>query len=251
MATDLKTITKNAPKKPIVVLHGPEGIGKTTFAAMAPDPVFLLTEDGLGDLVVPRYPEKEKGTVKSFKEIMEFISDLYIQDHEFKTLVVDSLDKLEPLVWKAACDRTGYPTIETINGGYGKGYVEACTEWQEFMDGISALRNKKDMYVILIAHSTIVPIKDPTQPDYDKYILNLNKRAVAICTDLPDVVGFASWETFTNKEKGEDRYRAVTTGKRILYLSPKPYHSAKNRYHMQEEIPLLWSEFAKGLPGGA
>jgi len=251
MAIDLKTITKNAPKKPIMVLHGPEGIGKTTFAACAPNPVFLLTEDGLGDLEVPRYPEKEKGTVKSFKEVMEFISDLYIQDHDFKTLVVDSLDKLEPLVWRNVCERTDVTSIEDVKGGYGKGYVEASKEWQEFMDGISALRNKKDMFVILIAHSAIVPVKDPTQPDYDKYILNLNKRAVSICTDLPDVVGFASWETFTNKEKGEDRYRAVTTGKRVLYLSPKPYHTAKNRYHMREEMPLLWKEFVEALPGGA
>ena len=42
----LRSTTALTP--PRILLHGVAGIGKTTFAAGADEPVFLCTEDGLG-----------------------------------------------------------------------------------------------------------------------------------------------------------------------------------------------------------
>jgi hypothetical protein len=253
MAIDLNSITKNKPKRPTIAIYGPAGVGKTTFAAQAPDAVFILTEAGLGDIPAMHFKwkdgETERGYAKTFEEVMEAIGVLYANEHQYKTVVIDTLDWFEPLVWDAVCRQFNVSSIEDVKGGYGKGYLEAGKYWERFFDGLTALRDKKDMFVILIAHAAVVSVNDPTQAMYDTYCLKLNKRAAAQCTEFPDIVGFASWKIFTTTDKGDDkRTRGVTTGERMLYLSPKPAHTAKNRFHMPEEIHLAWSEFESHLP---
>ena len=57
MAFDLSSIQKKAAMQaPRIMLYGVEGIGKTTFAAGAPSPIFIQTEDGLGSIDVPHFP---------------------------------------------------------------------------------------------------------------------------------------------------------------------------------------------------
>lgn len=254
MATDLNALTTNSPKRPRITLYGPAGTGKTTFAAQAPNPIFILTEDGLGDIPAKAYewddPDANGGKrkiAKTFDEVMEAISQLYIQDHQFKTVVLDTLDWLEPLIWDRVCDRNRVSSIEDVRGGFGKGYVDANHEWEKLLDGLTALRDKKDMFVIMIAHSDIKTINDPQVAAYDSNILKLNKRAAALCTEYPDIVGFVSFQVL-NTTDDDKRTRGVTTGRRILSLSPKPAFTAKNRFHMPDEITLLWSEFEANLP---
>ena len=248
MSIDLTKISKSQPRKPIMVIHGPEGIGKTTFAFMSPGNVFLPTEDGPGDLPIVNIFGPEKHKAESFQDVMDGLTALYTQEHNYKTLVVDSLDALEKLIWKHVSEREGVDSIEKVQKGYGKGYIEAEKEWKDFWDGVAALRNNKNMAVICIAHSAIITIDDPTQPSYEKYVLNLNKRAVSICTDTPDIVGFAHWKIYTTTDKADGRVRATDATERILSLTPKPYYAAKNRYHMVEEVPLLYEKFAEALP---
>jgi hypothetical protein len=241
---DLKSITKNQTKAPRIIVYGPSGIGKTTFGAMAPNPIFLLTEDGLGDLDAPAFP-----LVQNYDQVMECISSLVGEDHAFQTLVLDSLDWLEPLVWAETCKRLGVSSIESP--GYGKGYVESATEWRAFFRGVTHLRDEKDMYVVMIAHGAITRVEDPVHPAYDTHGLKLHKRAAAIAEEYSDIVGFASMKTLTKTEDlgfNEKRTRAISTGERVLHLSGNPAFTAKNRYHMPSEVPLDWGEFAKYLP---
>ena len=243
---DLKSICKNSPKPPRTIIYGAAGIGKTTFAATAPNPIFILTEDGLGDIEVPAFP-----LATSYEDVMEALSTLGKEEHNFKTVVIDSLDWLEPLVWNATCKRLGTPTIETP--GYGKGYVEASVEWREFFKFATALRDYKNMNVIMIAHGAITRVEDPIHPAYDTHGLKLHKRASAIAEEYSDIVGYAALKTLLTTESagfGEKRNRAISTGEHVLYLSGTPGYSAKNRYHMPDMVPLSWDEFAKYLPNG-
>lgn len=147
MAFDLSAIRKGRnTKKPRVVVYGPAGVGKTTFATSAPAPIVLQTEDGLGQIDVPHFP-----LATTFDDVLSAIGALFQEAHEFKTLVVDSLDWLEPLIWQDVCQAHKVESIESL--GYGKGYVEALTRWRMFCDGITALRDQKDMWVVMIAHS--------------------------------------------------------------------------------------------------
>lgn len=252
---DLKSISKNSPKKPRIAIYGPPGIGKTTFAANSEDPVFVLTEDGLGDLEVAALPQDESGNPrasKSFEEVLSCLEALGTQDHEYKTVIIDSLDALEPLVWAATCKRNGdVPSIEKVGGGYGKGYIEANTEWKMLLDYLTALRDEKGITVVLIAHSAFTHVDDPEHPAYDTNTLKLHKRASGLVTEWCDIVGFASYRVVVRVDDKGKRARALEkTQEHVLRIVGSPAVTAKNRYHMPDSVPLVWESFAEHLPKG-
>jgi len=137
MAFSLASVSRNTPKVPRILIHGMPGVGKTTFACAAPDPIVVQTEDGLGAINVPCFP-----LAKTYDDVMGALASLYQEEHSFGSLVIDSLDWLEPIVWQGTCDANNWDTIEQP---YGKGYVEALTYWRRFFQAITALRDDKGM----------------------------------------------------------------------------------------------------------
>jgi hypothetical protein len=243
MAISLAALQKNAVKPPRIVIHGDPGVGKTTFAACAPKPVIIQTEDGLGNLDATAFP-----LARSFEEVMESLVALYSEQHDFRTLVVDSLDWLEPLIWDKVCREQKIESIERMP--YGKGYVEALSYWRQFFDGITALRDQKNMIVIMTAHSAIVRVEDPALPAFDTHDLKLHKRAGALAEEFADVILYAAVQTNTVTEDAgfnQKRTRAVTTGQRVAHTVGQPAFLAKNRYSLPSPLPLVWSDFARAL----
>ena len=242
---DLNSISKNTIMPQRIVIYGLAGIGKSTFAAGAKNPIFIPTEDGLGDLDVQKFP-----LATSFEDVIEALGALGREEHNFDTVVIDSLDWLEPLVWDATCRRLNVKSIE--EPGYGKGYTENMDEWKVFFDYVTALRNFKGMTTIMIAHNTIVKIEDPIHPSYDMHDLKLHKKAAAKVKEFADIIGFATMKAIVTTEKGgfnKTRNRIIESGEgRVLYLSPTPAFVAKNRCHTPDVIPLDWTEFEKYLP---
>jgi|SRR5208337_12881 len=250
MSINLNDIETNVPKAPRIVIYGPEGIGKTTIASKAEKAIFVLcgTEDGLGDIDVKHFP-----LCKTFDDVIDCCAALGENDHEYKTLVVDTLDSLEPLVWAETCRRYGVDSIERVLKGWGKGYGEALDDWRLLLACFTALRDEKGMTIILLAHSITVPVKDPEHPEYDCNTLNLQKKAAQLIIDYADIVGYASMKVFTKTEGEKDakRTRVIPTHQRILRLTLSPAFKAKNRYHLKDEIPLEWAALEEGLPKGA
>jgi hypothetical protein len=243
MAISLASLQKNAVKPPRIIIHGDPGVGKTTFAACAPAPVIIQTEDGLGNLDVTAFP-----LAKTFEDVLEAIGSLYTEPHQFQTLVVDSLDWLEPLVWDKVCRTHGKASIEEF--GYGKGYVEALTVWRQFYEGITALRDERGMVVIMTAHSQIVHVEDPSLPAYDSHDLKLHKRAAALAEEFADVILYAAVQTNTVTEDAgfnNKRVRATTTGARVMHAIGQPAFLAKNRYSLPSPLPLAWDAFAGAM----
>ena len=165
MAISLAQLTRaNTPKPPRILIHGVAGVGKTTFAAEANNPVFVQTEDGLGTIPAANFP-----LARTFEEVLESLASLYTEDHDFKTVVIDSVDWLEPLVWGKACRDNGWGSIE--DAGYGKGYVAALTLWRQYIDGLNALRDDRGMTVVQIAHTDIKRFDSPEHDPYDRYVI--------------------------------------------------------------------------------
>jgi hypothetical protein len=220
-----------------IVIHGTDGVGKSTFAADAPAPIFLGAEDGTGHLNVARFPAPE-----SWIDILDAVRTLTNEEHEFKTLVVDSLDWVEPHIWQHVCDAAGVNTIEDVGGGFGKGYTAALDLWRSFLSALERLQSAKGMHVILIAHSLIKLFKNPEGDDFERYTVKLNDKAAGLCREWSKAVYFANYETFAVKEKSK-RVKGVSTGARLLYAQRTAAYDAKDRYGVPESFPLSWVDF--------
>lgn len=243
MAINLASIGRASLKAPRIIIHGDAGLGKTTFACSAPAPIVIQTEDGLGQIEVDAFP-----LARSYDEVMQAIASLYDEDHKYETLVVDSLDWLEPLVWEKTCRVLGVDSIEAP--GYGKGYVEASMQWREFFAGVTALRDHKGMAVIMTAHSQIIRVEDPILPPYDRHDLKLHKRASAIASEYADAVLFATWKTHVVKDEAgfnKKHIRAVTSGDRIMHTIGQPAFLAKNRMNLDSPLPLSWGALMQAI----
>lgn len=228
---DLKTTTAVLP--PRIIFYSPHGMGKTTLANEFPDTVFLQTEQGEGtDMEINTF-----GLLNSYEQIVEAIGSLYAEDHPFKTVCLDSVDKLEPLLWRALCDEFKWASIESP--GYGKGYIEADRYWRELLDGLNALRRERGMSFILIAHSEVERFDDPRTSSYSRYDIRLHKRARAILQDEVDFIGFINQEAGIKEEDtGFNKKRAHAEGsdQRWIYTVQRPSFNAKNRYGIPAKV---------------
>ncbi len=240
----LANITRGVQAAPVrVLLYGVEGVGKSTFGANAPNPIFIGAEDGTGCLDVARYPQPE-----SFSEAVEAVRDLTAADHDFKTLVLDTLDWLEPLVWAEVCRKGGKANIEDF--GFGKGYIAAVDEWRILLASLEALRRAKQMHIVLLAHSWLKTFKNPMDEDYDRYEMKLHAKAAGLLREWVDAVLFANYETIAAKNEKTKRVRGVSTGARLLHTTHSAAWDAKNRYSLPERLPLSWPDFFAAVRSG-
>jgi len=222
----------------------------STFGAMASKPVFIQTEDGLGNLDAARFPLAE-----TYDDVMAAIMGLYTEAHEFQTVVIDSLDWLEQLVWKEVIRRRpttdrGRDITSIEDYGFAKGYTYALEPWREVLDGLNALRNERGMMVIMIAHAKIERFENPETDPYDRYSPRLNKHASALIQEWCDEVLFATYKVHTKQtDEGFDktRTRGIGAGDRILRTTERPAHMAKNRLGLPDEFPLDFGAYAEHL----
>jgi hypothetical protein len=228
-----------------VMLYGVHGVGKSTFGAMAETPIFITTEEGTNDIDCDRFP-----LATTFGDVLNSLSALYSEEHGYQTVVIDSLDWLERLIWAEVCAKRGVETIEDI--GYAKGYVFALTHWREIFAGLDALRTDRGMQVILIAHAAIEKFANPETDTYDRYVPRLQKLASALVQEWCDEVLFATYRVHTKTQsEGFDRKRTqgIGTGERILRTTERPAHVAKNRLNLPDELPLDYRVFAASVRG--
>jgi hypothetical protein len=224
-----------------MLLYAPDGVGKSTFAAQSPSPIFLGSEDGTNSLDVSRFTGISKWT-----DIEQAVFELTTEKHSHKTLVIDSLDWIEPLLHKKICEDYNVKTIELAAGGYGKGYVEATNTWIKLKDSLNALREKRGMNIILLAHSEVVAFNDPNaQATYDRYQLKLHKKASALLREFVDCVFFANFETHAKKDG--TKTRAFGDSTRVVYTERRPGFDAKNRLGLPFTIPLSWGDYEQAV----
>ena len=231
MSALLSTITRGKrPRHIFALIYGTSGVGKSFWASHAPNPVFITTEKGTEQLDVARFPQ-----VESIGELLAQVRALQTEKHKFDSVVLDSLDWVEPLIWKAVCDEGKVETIEQYAGGYGKGYVRALDLWRTLLKELSVLNDK--MHVLLIGHAQIKSFQDPELPSaYDRYQLKINDKAAALVREAADAVLFARFETELVKTNGKTR--AYGEGNRIMYTESRPGWDAKNRFQLPFCMPL-------------
>ena len=241
MAINLASILHNRElKPPRLMVYGPHGLGKTTFGASAPKPIFIPTEDGLGVLSVDHFPLATKEA-----DVVAAIGSLHKEKHDYETVVIDSLDWLENLIWTEV--NAAHDAKELA---YGKGAVIAAEHWRAILEGLNALRTDRGMVVVLLAHCQIKRFDSPEVEPYERYQPKLQDRSSALVQEWCDAVLFTNYKTIVKKEdvgfKNEVR-RGITTGERLLYTTEKPAYYAKNRYALPDALPLSWDALQSAI----
>lgn len=238
---DLK-VSSGIKKRPyFITIYGPDGVGKTSFAADAPSCLFVGPENGSSHLNVSRADD-----IKSWNDVVGAVKFLNEKPHSFKTVALDSLDWIEQLLIKHICDEDKVDTIGDAKGGYGKGYEYAVSKWMELIRSLELLRDK-GINVIAIAHAQVKTFNDPNQSlPYDRYMLKLNDKAAAKWREAVDVVGFANFEDTIFKLNKSDKKAKASGGEvRKLYTERRAAFDAKNRLGLPSELALSWAEFER------
>ncbi len=242
----MKIISGKIIKPQKVVIYGPEGIGKSTFAAQFPKPLFIDTEGSTSHLEVDRLPRPT-----SWQMLRQYIKDLKGDTMGYHTLVIDTADWAERLCEEAICQSNGKVGIEDF--GYGKGYTYVKEEFGRLLDSLSDLIDA-GMNVVLTAHSIIRKFELPEETGaYDRYELKLGQKAgnqcAALAKEWADMVLFVNYKEIVITTK--DNKKKVSGGKRVMYTAHNPCWDAKNRHGLAEELPFDYQEIAHCIPDTA
>lgn len=238
-----------------ILIYSVHGLGKSTLASTFDRPIFVRTEDGAGALNVPTFPD----VVTHFNQLDQAIGALYQGSHDFGTMILDSIDWLEPLVWEKLLETDPYnekgaPVKSIEDYGYGKGYMLADKHWRYLLGAFDLLRFHKGMNIVLIAHSEIKRYDSPDSDPFDRYGIKLHKRAFALWQEWADMVLFCNYKTrirSTDVGFNKDIKRGEGSGERVIYTEERPAHLAKNRWGLPPEIYIgqdkTWAAFHQAL----
>lgn len=243
-----------------VILHGVEGIGKTSFGAQAPSPVFLMArgETGLLTLIdagqtaeVPHFPE-----LMAWADTMSALDLLDKEGGDFKTVVLDTLNGFERLCHEHVCERD-------YNGDWGtrgfisyqQGYDVSLADWREFLSKLDAIRSQGKA-IVCLCHTQVVSFRNPEGADYDRYAPDMHKKTWSLTHKWADMVLFANFETFVDSEKGATKGKGQGGQDRIMHTVRHAAWDAKNRHGLPEEIEMgtsgseAWKNFRAAMKKG-
>lgn len=244
MAIDLKKLERPKGQRPIIcTFFGEGGMGKSTLAAMFPKPVFIRTEDGTASLAgndeVALFP-----LATGSKDVLDQIEALATQDHDFKTLVLDSITQLATIIEHeiVAAD----PKAKSINqagGGYGAGYNTAAEKHRQIREWAGALAYERGMNIVFIGHADTETLDLPDMDPFARYTVRMHKRSLPHYTDNVDLVALIRLKTYVRGD-GEKK-RAISTGDREIICFPQASSVTKNRFNITQPLPFT---FESGNP---
>lgn len=209
-----------------ILLYGSPAVGKSSFASH-PDfaPIYIDLEDGLHAIKAPRFPR-----AKTYEDIKDQIAELKTTRHDYKTVVIDSIDWLEKLVEERVCKDYSAKTLMDVS--FGRGY-SAC---RTYIAEILTLLDELPMMIIFIAHEKIQTVQSPLYDPYDKIQPKLNDKISSLFAEYCDVVGYMTYRLTVKKGQGFEKSKALGSGERVLYLNEKPSFLAKNRFGLPDKI---------------
>lgn len=248
MSLDLSAVRKAAQKPNWRwLVYGPPGSAKTTGASQCPKPIFLQVEDG-----TPAGVEFDAVKIGKYSDVLDMIGSLYSEKHDYKTLVIDSLSALQPLIFSEVCQRAGKKNIEEI--AYGKGYVEAeRMTGEEIVGGLNALHDERGMNILLIAHNRIRRFDSPDSASWDRYEPDLHSKISPLIEREMDAI-FLIKDQATVKQQdigfNKERTYAEGSGRLFIYTESRPAFVAKNRYGLAAKIPYEKGGFYTALSAG-
>ncbi len=228
------------------MVYGPEGIGKSTFAAQFPEVLFIDTEGSTKDMDVGRFEAPSSWTM-----LLEEVSCVRAHPELCRTLVIDTADWAEMLCISHVCSKYQKQGIEDF--GYGKGYVYVQEEFGRLLNGLEEVV-KNGTNVVLTAHAKMRKFEQPDEMGaYDRWEMKLTKQTSPMVKEWADMILFANYKTYVVNVDGQGAQKGKNKaqgGKRVMYTSHHPCWDAKNRYGLDNELPFAYSEIAHIIEAG-
>lgn len=228
-----------------VVIYGPEGIGKSTFASQFPDPVFIDVEGSTMQMDVARTPKPS-----SWSAFKQQLSELRgAGPKEFKTLVIDTVDWAEQLVSDHVIAEAANPKIKSIEDfGYGKGFTFISEHIGKLLNYLNEMQ-QEGWNIVLLAHAQLRKFEQPDEIGaYDRWELKLAKKSCSLVKEWADAVLFCNYRTFVVDADGRKKAQG---GQRVIFTNHHPAWDAKNRWGLPEEIKMEYAAIAEHIPGEA
>jgi hypothetical protein len=232
---------KGAPR---IVLIGVEGVGKTTAGAQCEAPIFLTAEDGL---VGNGFDDVGHYTPSDWPSVLGFLAYVRDEDHGYKSLVIDTVDWLEPILYAYVCARDKKKDIEDY--GWAKGYVAAADEFRKALAILDSI-HKRGMLIMINAHCKIKTVNNLTGDNYDRYEPKCNNHISGMIKEWADIVLFATYEIYAIKERGQSKAKGVGGQVRVVYTEHSAIWDAKNRFGMPDKMPFNMSEILEFIEKG-
>lgn len=233
-------ITGKRVRPVLTVLYGGPGIGKTTWASHAPSPIFLPTERGVDQVGATRFP-----LPRTFEEFYKQLSALDTESHDYQTLVIDTADGLEALIWARVCAEKKVKSIEELK--WGDGYTRAKMIWRGLLNQLVDMSERFN--VIILAHAHVKTFNDPALPDpYEVWRIRLHDKSAEVLRECCDNILFACYDVELVKDNIKDKKgRGLHSGERIIHTQAGTGYEAKQRFDLPDPMPLEWSAFEKAI----
>ena len=232
------------PLPPRIILYGEPKIGKSKFCSNIPNAIFLDVEGGTGHLDIRRV---EREFLSTWADICAALDGLLVQEHDFQAAIIDTADFMEKVLQLQAATEHDVRTFAKI--GYGKGDVSVANMWREVTQKLDALRERRGMAIILIAHETVKKVTEPeADSSYDRFTLAVSPKSAELLEAWADAILFAKVEVYTSKKKeGLKEKVTAVEGDRVLLTRNAPHHLAGNRYNLPEVLPFTWEAFSQAF----
>jgi hypothetical protein len=239
----LSLVTRSRKRRPeLGILFGPPGLGKSTLFTKAPNPIYIPCERGLDHITVSKFPRPT-----SLVEFYRMLLALQNEKHDYETIVIDTADGLELLIWERVCQEGKCKSIEEFAGGYGKGYTRAREIFTGILNQLTEISERTAVW--LVCHSHMKSVNDPIiGTPYDTYEMKLQTKSVEIVRQMVDLILFGKMEVVINKDTPRAKKgRGVVTDDRLLYCNPTTGVECKNRMNFPDTMEFSYAAIAKHM----
>ena len=216
------------------IFYGVAGVGKTTLASLLTKPLFIDLEKSTKELDVMRV--LPTSWVEFKQTLREFIED----QHGFKTLVIDTGDKLETLLIEHLLNQAGVSRIGDIEG-FGGAFKTIRKDIASVLDRELNTICELGVDVVLVYHSMIETQKKPDLTEFNIYNLMYDTKNLGLIPlAWADLILFLNFEVdLVNKGSEKNPKLKVTDQQRVIHTQKGTTFEAKNRFNLPKKLPMI------------